>query len=163
MYVNSGELNLTGFHPEKSIPEGSFLDIKEGVVSIPGDHIDVANTYIEAGRITGYGGDGQAFVTWENDTTYIYARDWAVSAQDLDERNEARVYPNPTTGRITIENPANDEFSFAIYNITGKLMLRKDNISGPSTDVDLSNMNQGIYLINIISQETKVMHKIIKN
>jgi len=163
MYVNSGELNLTGFHPEKSIPEGSFLDIKEGRVSIPGDHVAVANAYVEAGRITGYGGDGQVFVTWDNDTTYIDAKDWAVSAKELNDRSEARVYPNPTTGRITIENPANDEFSFAIYNITGKLMLRKDNISGPSTDVDLSNMNQGIYLVNIISQETKVMHKIIKN
>lgn len=163
LYLYSGELNLTGFHPEKSIPEGSLIDIEQGRISIPGDQVEVAQAYVDSGRITAYGGSGQVFITWSNDTTYIDAKDWVVSAKDLSESFEARVYPNPTHGMITIENPSNTEFGYAIYSITGKMMLNKNKISGPSTQVDLSEMVQGIYLVNIISEERTVMHKIILN
>ncbi|MCD6354468.1 MAG: T9SS type A sorting domain-containing protein [Prolixibacteraceae bacterium] len=162
VYVNSGELNLAQIHPEKSIPEGSVLDIKEGKVTIVGNQLDIVNAYIAAGKITAYGGSGQLFVNFIDGFTIIDAKDWAVANKDMENAEfKGRVYPNPTQGRITIENPSNSEFNYTIYNITGKLMLLKNNISGPSIQVDLTGMVNGIYLVNVSSAEKSVMHKII--
>jgi len=162
VYVNSGELNLAQIHPEKSIPEGSVLDIKEGKVTIVGNQLDIVNAYIAAGRITAYGGSGQLFVNFIDGFTIIDAKDWAVANKDMENAEfKGSVYPNPTQGRITIENPSNNIFNYTIYNITGKLMLLKNNISGPSIQVDLTGMVNGIYLVNVSSAEKSVMHKII--
>lgn len=161
VHVNSGTLNLTGFDPEKSIPEGSVLDIKEGLVTIAGDHVAVAKAYAEAGKITAFGGSGQVFVTWKNDTTFIDGKDWTVSNKDINEEFLSRVYPNPTSGAVTIDNPANGEFSYSIYSITGKLVKSQNNISDSSVKVDLTGLVKGIYIFNVRSKEKNIMHKII--
>jgi hypothetical protein len=161
VYVNSGELNLKQLHPEKSIPEGSVLDIKEGVVTIAGDQREAVNAYIEAGRITAYGGSGQLIVQFYGEVTIIDAKDWATSNKDMSEEFSGRVYPNPTTGVVTIENPANGEFSYSIYSITGKLVKSNDNISDSTVKVDLSGLVKGIYMFKVRSAEKTVMHKVI--
>jgi hypothetical protein len=161
VHVNSGQLNLAQIHPEKSIPEGSVLDIKEGVVTIAGDQLAIVNAYIDAGRITAYGGSGQLFVTFDGTITRIDAKDWAVSNNEMDEAYSGRVYPNPTKGMITIENPSNGEFDYSIYSITGKLVLSKKNITGSSVQIDLSGLVKGIYMFNVRSAEKTVMHKVI--
>lgn len=161
MHVNSGQLNLQQIHPEKSIPEGSVLDITEGKVTIVGDQLAVVQTYIDLGRITAYGGSGRLFVSFDGTITTIDAKDWATSAEDMDEQFTSRVYPNPTKGLITIENPANGDFSYSIYSLTGKLVLTKNNNSGPSVQVDMSGLVKGIYMFNVRSAEKTVMHKVI--
>jgi len=161
VHVNSGELNLQQFHPEKSIPEGSVLDIKEGRVTIVGDQIAVVQNYIDLGRITAYGGSGQVFINWADGVTIIDAKDWAVSNKDINEEFLSRVYPNPTSGMVTIDNPANGEFSYSIYSITGKLVKSQNNISDSTVKVDLNGLVKGIYIFNVRSKESTVMHKII--
>ena len=161
MYVNSGVLNLNGFDPEKSIPEGSLIDIREGLITIPGYKVDDVNAYIEAGRITGYGGEGQVFVTFSNDTTYIDAKDWPVSADDLKENFTVRIYPNPTQGQLTIENPSLGEFSYTVYSLTGKIVMHQIKISAPSVQIDMTGMESGMYIFNLQSAEKTIMHKVI--
>ncbi len=161
VHVNSGELNLQQIHPEKSIPEGSVLNITEGKVTIVGDQLAVVQNYIDLGRITAYGGSGQLFVQFDGTVTTIDAKDWATSAEDMGEQFSGRVYPNPTQGMITIENPANGDFNYSIYSITGKLVLSKNNNSGPSVQVDMSGLVKGIYMFNVRSAEKTIMHKVI--
>ncbi len=161
VHVNSGQLNLQQFDPEKSIPEGSVLDIKEGVVTIVGDHLEVVNAYIDAKRIVGYGGNGQVFVEFDGTVTRIGAKDWPVSNKEVEEQFISKVYPNPTQGMITIENPANADFSYSIYSLTGKLVLSKNNVLGSSVQVDLSGLVKGIYMFNVRSADKTVMHKVI--
>lgn len=160
VYVKSGEFNLTGFHPEKSIPEGSILDIEEGVVSIPGDHRAVAKTYIDLGRITAYAGTKEVYVHYRNDTTYLDATVWT-SVRDLEEQFTSKVYPNPTEGILNIENPSQGEFSFAVYSITGKLMLHRSNITGTKTEANLSDFVKGMYIVSVKAKEKSVTHKVI--
>lgn len=161
LYLYSGELNLTGFHPEKSIPEGSFIDIYEGRVAIPGNHVDAANAYKTAGRIIGFGGSGQAFVSWDNDTTYISAKNWPVSAKDLKDNMMSKVYPNPTQGKITLVNPFFGEISYTVYSLTGKVVTHQNKITEQSIQIDLSGMKSGIYMFKIRSAEKTEVHKVI--
>ncbi|MDX1286050.1 MAG: T9SS type A sorting domain-containing protein, partial [Draconibacterium sp.] len=159
--LKSGEFNLTGFHPEKSIPEGSVLDIEEGIVSIPGDHREVARAYIDLGRITAYGGNEEVYVHFRNDTTYLDTEAVWTSVDIVEEQFSVRVYPNPTDGKLTIENPEGNEFSFSVYNIIGKLVQQKVGIRSNKAVADLTGMPQGIYIINVRSEGRQTTQKII--
>ena len=72
-----------------------------------------------------------------------------------------RIYPNPTEGRLYIENPSLDKFSYNIYSISGRLVGSRQNITTSRDDIDLSNLSKGLYLINVISREQTETHKII--
>jgi hypothetical protein len=161
LYLYSGELNLTDFHPEKSIPEGSLIDIHEGRIAIPGNHVDAANAYKTAGRIIGFGGSGQAFVSWDNDTTYISAKNWPVSANELEDRFTSKVYPNPTQGKVTLVNPFMGEISYTVYSLTGKIVHQQNKVTEQSIQIDLSGMKSGIYMFKISSAEKTEVHKVI--
>jgi hypothetical protein len=69
-----------------------------------------------------------------------------------------KVYPNPTTGIITIEGlTENHKTRIAIYTADGKLIMKK--ISYASLDkIDISNIVPGTYILTI----NKITIKIIK-
>ena len=56
--VIAGLLDLHNIHATDSIKEGSVMDIRNGIVSIDGDHAWKINDYIAAGKIVGFGGPG---------------------------------------------------------------------------------------------------------
>lgn len=65
------------------------------------------------------------------------------------ESQSAKVYPNPTQGRVTIE--AESIHHVSIYNLLGEKVLESA-ASGDDYEVDLGGMEKGLYLIRI---ETK--------
>lgn len=68
--------------------------------------------------------------------------------------NLISIYPNPTHDYIYLSNNANIE----LLDMTGKIILEKSNV----TDLDLSDLNNGIYLIKITTNIETTTHKIIK-
>jgi hypothetical protein len=63
------------------------------------------------------------------------------------------VYPNPSTGNYTVEMPENTSASwYAIYSINGSL-VEKQTVNNNQFTIDLSNQNNGIYLLNVYSNE----------
>jgi hypothetical protein len=73
----------------------------------------------------------------------------------------ALIYPNPTNGKLYIENSSSDKFSYNIYSITGNLVGSRQNITTSRADIDLSNLTKGVYLISIITREKMETHKVI--
>jgi hypothetical protein len=71
------------------------------------------------------------------------------------------LYPNPAEGKINIDNPSRGKFSFEIYSINGKLVARRDNITGPTTVVDLSSFAKGVYFVDVKSAEKTETHKLV--
>ncbi len=71
------------------------------------------------------------------------------------------IYPNPTEGIISIINPSTDEFSYEIYSLSGKLVSDKHNIFGQTTEVDMSGLLKGMYIIDVRSADKSVKHKVI--
>ncbi|GJM63225.1 T9SS type A sorting domain-containing protein [Persicobacter diffluens] len=59
IYIQSGNLNLQQFHPEKTIPDGSFWNLTGGTVSIQGDHKDNIENLAAQGRILTTGQSGE--------------------------------------------------------------------------------------------------------
>lgn len=67
------------------------------------------------------------------------------------------VYPNPTTDFVNI-NTNSDIKQINIYDLTGRLISTQY-----SDKVGLQNNQQGIYILEIITGESKHTHKIIKH
>ena len=122
--------------------------------------------YIKSnGSIWGIGGNdhGQlglgnaisgTFVPTELDCT-------ALSIDDFSLNNNFTIYPNPTNNRLFIKNNnlvAIDKI--IISDLIGKTVFES---SSNLSEIDLSNFQTGVYLLNIESQNNKKNYKIIKN
>ena len=68
-----------------------------------------------------------------------------------------KLYPNPTEGKVSISSPQIIK-SVAIYDLLGKRIM---NINGNSKKLNLnvSQFEQGMYLIDIIGENNKVETK----
>ena len=71
------------------------------------------------------------------------------------------IYPNPTEGKLYIKNPSTDKFSYQIYTINGRLISSRQHITGATTELDLSGLAKGMYLINVRTTDKTESHKII--
>jgi hypothetical protein len=67
---------------------------------------------------------------------------------------ETKLYPNPTTGQFTVEgaNVAKVE----VFNLVGQKVHEAE---GQSVNIDATEWNKGIYLVNIIEQNGAIATK----
>jgi len=101
----------------------------------------------------GYNATG-CFGVWE-----VEAGCDTLSAGDLKSSDPLSIYPNPTTGIITIE--ANHKACFTILNLNGQELL-KQTITEPKTQIDIGNLPCGIYIVRIMDEKTVHVGKIVK-
>ena len=71
------------------------------------------------------------------------------------------VYPNPTEGKVYIKNPSSDQFSYKIFNINGKIVESRQNITDSGAEVNMAGLTKGLYFIRLASKEKIETHKII--
>lgn len=71
------------------------------------------------------------------------------------------IYPNPVSSTLNLKTELND-FNYTIYSIEGKI-VKQGNSNMSETSVDVSNLNSGIYLVELESNGSKTIQKIIKN
>ncbi len=73
------------------------------------------------------------------------------------------VYPNPTNSWITIETKEIVENNIKIYNTFGEIVniIPSENFYDYSERVDLSSLSKGIYIIQLINNNTIINYRII--
>jgi len=126
-----------------------------------------------------YGGPGIPY--WLNDECYAWVidvdnycctNDWDPTCQSMYDYCQLGwptnipdvsalgivVYPNPTRGLIHIETRL--EIKVEIYDITGKLLIKSNNISNR---IDINDFPSGIYNMTIIHENKRYSKRIIKN
>jgi hypothetical protein len=69
------------------------------------------------------------------------------------------VYPNPASNTITIETPAKG-FLY-ILNISGQQLLQQE-ITEPITTIDVSTLQNGIYIVKLVAANGVQVRKFIK-
>jgi hypothetical protein len=85
---------------------------------------------------------------------YISLSQTDVSVSELNSANPATVFPNPTSGVITIQlgTPINSDSFITILNSLGvvvRSVYGKDLVDQQNIQVDLSGMAKGIYFVKI--------------
>ena len=75
------------------------------------------------------------------------------------QKDNIVVFPNPVRTVLTIK--ADAKYNFTIYDLTGKVVLSKK-MTRNLQSFDLSNLNQGIYLIKFYDGKKIINKTIIK-
>lgn len=81
-----------------------------------------------------------------NDTWASYLD---VSVDEVSNMQNLRVYPNPVRENLTIINDQNIS-SVRIFDITGRVVFNAD-INDITAEINVSDFNQGVYVVQIIS------------
>lgn len=125
--------------------------------------------YIPTGEIASFSyiyteDNGQ---TWEKDDSLVFYYDYIPEGIFSRDKNypEISVFPNPTTGRFTIQNIVGDQTkSFEVYTIHGDLIIKKEiSKMDKRIELDISNYPNGIYFLKVNSSESIFQNKLIKN
>ncbi len=90
-----------------------------------------------------------------NDTWAVYGN---VSVDEVTEDQNFSVYPNPVRDNLTIGNGQNIS-SVRIFDITGKVVYNA-NINDVTTIINVSDFNEGVYVVQIISGNEVTSRKI---
>lgn len=85
--------------------------------------------------------------------------------EDKDVNFSLYAYPNPTSGkvRIQVNGEIQRQYSLQVFNILGTSVLAKENnASSEETELDLSALPKGIYLIEVTDKLGKSIRRIVK-
>jgi hypothetical protein len=89
----------------------------------------------------------------------IYIEQNTVGTKSFSNITEFKAYPNPFNTAFSIPNVNN--VNVIMYDITGKIVMRINQYNGAS--ILSSNLSKGVYLLEIINQNSQhSFQKIIK-
>lgn len=103
-------------------------------------------------------------------TYYVYAVNtggetdvyMTASVLDLVDNNlkDFKYYPNPTSGKLTLDAPYKID-SVVIFDMLGKIVFKKD-INSANAQIDLANIADGVYVMQVETNGQRGAYKIIK-
>ena len=72
--------------------------------------------------------------------------------------SKVKLYPNPTSGilKVTAEN----NFQMQVIDILGKVVYTSGNVAN-GANIDLSNLQKGVYIAKIVENEKTSTQKLI--
>ena len=96
------------------------------------------------------------------DIYYIDDIRFTSSLSSIDEEiSEFKMYPNPVANFVKIIS--NDiTNSYKLYDIRGRLILAKNHLYKKNFEIDISNLDSDIYILNIYSETKQESFKILK-
>ena len=71
-----------------------------------------------------------------------------------------KVYPNPTSGLLTIDADGAQQFDFEVYNLMGQVVMNGMAI-GQKTRIDLGGCPKGVYFVSVRYDGNCVVQKVI--
>ena len=101
-------------------------------------------------------------ITDANGCVYRYAKGFSYvkpnAVFDFDFSNSVQVYPNPTSGMLTITDDGilNNKFMVLVYDNFGRLLMNVSN----NKQINLGALSSGIYSITILAEKGKATKRI---
>lgn len=71
------------------------------------------------------------------------------------------VYPNPSSGLFTLTWNGDQQLDYAVYDISGKEILRKNKVTTPNHSIDLSAVASGMYFLKLSTTTGSITKKLI--
>ncbi len=79
----------------------------------------------------------------------------------ITDKNQIKIYPNPTTGIINIDQGSNQEISISILDNLGRTLLQKQS-NDIISSLNISSLPAGIYYIAIKNGQEIVTRMVVK-
>ena len=85
------------------------------------------------------------------------------SSSDIDNKISMDITPNPAVNMITIHSDQNTSESIKvdIFTISGQNVLNSDSLTGKT--LDISHLKSGIYILNIKTNDSFIIKKLVKH
>ncbi|MGC9342455.1 MAG: T9SS type A sorting domain-containing protein [Bacteroidales bacterium] len=92
---------------------------------------------------------------------FYYSEPNVSAINEIDEE-KTKIYPNPFSEYISISIPGNyNDIDFELYDLQGRTVLTMKLM--PNEEINLTNLNQGIYLYKLSASEGKIQEgKLVK-
>jgi uncharacterized protein YjdB len=161
-YVSTGTTaktvytNLAGMYEFNTLPEDSYyvypsapgyVTVPSGVITIGGATLIVGNVNFELNR---------------NDSTIVPLVN---AVNNVNASGKIHVYPNPTSGALNIkwEDKSMTDATITVTDVTGRVIstatVNNNNRNGV-TRVDMSGLSNGIYMVNVKSEDMNSVYKV---
>ncbi len=91
------------------------------------------------------------------DTAYLEVQLVSVIFTDAEERNHLQIFPNPTSGNVSIwlKNETNQEGSIVLSDMLGKTRLQQD-FAGNHLEIRREDLPAGIYFLQVLQHDKVV-------
>jgi photosystem II stability/assembly factor-like uncharacterized protein len=90
-------------------------------------------------------------------------RSHLVQSVDDIENLTSVIFPNPSTGLFTIRLNKPARASICVYDILGNCIMNDLQMNGRDYSVDLSDRSKGIYFVEVLVDDQKVVRKVTLN
>jgi len=84
--------------------------------------------------------------------TYRYV--WT-GINEMQRNHEIQIFPNPTTGVISIISDSNKLLKITVLDLSGKVLLSQDLIS--NNQINISNFQAGFYILKVETDNAKII------
>lgn len=139
----------------KLVLKSSEINLKPGVHFKPGSDVHIAPEYEACSNTKMMSDDGG-----ENHETNSSSLEKALKTAEQIEN--IRIFPNPTTDKLTIESLDGKEIqSVLVYNLEGTLLFQSTEKINTLV-LETANFQQGLYLLQITTQNTIFTKQFLK-
>ena len=101
------------------------------------------------------------YASCESETSIDITVEICTNINEKELKHSLVIYPNPTSGQFTIDNSQIVITEMLITDILGKTIITKSNLKDEKT-FDLSNFENGIYIVHIKTEKNNFITKIVK-
>jgi hypothetical protein len=159
-WATSSEVNFKEFVVERSADGKAFAAVGSPV---PTKGVSTGSNY---SFIDFNGAAGTLYYrlkSVDNDGTFEYSDVIAIKSS-LAQTENVVIYPNPTTGPLTVQHAAGlEKATISLIDLGGKeIKLLNIEKNSTSTSLDLTELKAGVYFIQVLNGEKSVI-KLIKN
>jgi hypothetical protein len=170
--MSTGILQVGGFSDlnaleKKSWPCGAACDndnpgsIVSGLVTLD-TPIDFSSGDYAIWIGNGYGGDGTEG-TWVDITINFFGVSETSASSTSFDTNSISVYPNPATSVVNLSSKDGLTFeNVTIVDVNGRT-VKTVTVNQTQSQINVSELNSGIYFLNIETNEGSTVKKFIKN
>jgi hypothetical protein len=73
-----------------------------------------------------------------------------------------KIYPNPAKNTFRFSSISNESFSIIITNLSGQILLNQEGLQS-GQDIDITNLQAGMYIVSVLQDDAKRNIKLLKN
>lgn len=110
------------------------------------------------------------FVCYGEDYEFLYGDSTCMLNVGIEDglvfKKQVHVYPNPTSGDVTIDFAGNQISSISLMNMYGDVLYKQvfEGVNSQQLKLDLSAFKAGVYFLVVITQEKeRIIERIIKS
>lgn len=86
-----------------------------------------------------------------------------IASNDRAFSNSISIFPNPSNGKYVVKfDNISTNVDIRVLDINGKQVMKRDNADINNLIIDISDYDNGVYLLNIISDKKEATFKLIK-